>query len=901
MADGRRSVPACMTTIEPGMRITSQDDATTTCAPGPETSLPPVRHLTDLAIVGAGPAGLEAACAAAHSGLSVIVIDERGEPGGQYFKPPVGDGGPRDRQHRRGDALRARFAQSGATLIAGATVWYARRAGDAFDLRYVLHDRQGIVEAATVIVATGAYERPAVVPGWCQPGVMTIGAAQTYARRYGRPPHGRILIAGHGPLGIQLGAELLRLGAPVVGIADRSAIAPLAMAAAARSDAGLVASGAGYLARLAMARVPIWRRTEVTSIAPVTRGGFDVKLTAPGGHGRTRSVRADTVCMGDGFAPQIELPRLLDCPLELDEHDLPRPVRDCTGATPVTGLWIAGDAGGLGGADQAGAQGRLAGQAAARHLGRAVPDDGAAIRRVGRARRFQAALWQSFAAPAREVPSGETIVCRCEGVTADAISAAIADGARSPGHVKRLTRCGMGRCQGRYCNASLLAMLRRADAAVPVSALMAPQLPAKPVRAALLSQERPEWGGHHRTSLGRRPAAGLPFEPLRVSHVDLAVIGAGVTGLCAAWEASRRGASVVCLDRGEPSAEASGGNAGSLHLQLLSWDFGAKAVATTSPALRTLPLQRDSIAQWRDIETELGADFEIQMTGGLMLAENRAQIAFLEQKCEAERSVGIESSVVGSEQIRAIAPHVAERFVAAAWCPGEGKINPLPANEALRRDAERLGVAIEEFAPVEAIVHEKTGYRITTARGTVDAKRLIIAAGGWSAGLAAMLGIAVPVRGAPLQMVVTEPAPPLVSQLIAHADRHLTLKQTSTGQILIGGAWPAHVTPGGRVQVLADSLEGNLWVAARTIPAVGALSIVRSWAAMNIDIDGAPLISLMPGLPGAVVAASANGYTLAPLIGEAAARAALSGTMPSGLLQFGLGRFGRAAQLAAHC
>ena len=234
---------------------------------------------------------------------------------------------------------------------------------------------------------------------------------------------------------------------------------------------------------------------------------------------------------------------------------------------------------------------------------------------------------------------------------------------------------------------------------------------------------------------------------------------------------------------------------------------------------------------------------------------------------------------------------LSDRFAAAAWCPGEGKINPLPANEALRRDAERRGATIEQLAPVTAIARTKTGYRIRTARGTLDVGRLVVAAGGWSAGIAAMLDVEVPVRGAPLQMVVTEPVRPLVSQLIAHADRHLTLKQTSAGQVLIGGAWPAHVTSGGKVEVLADSLEGNLWVAARTVPAVGALAVVRSWAAMNIDIDGAPLVSLMPGLPGAVIAATANGYTLGPLVGAAAAQAALSGTMPAGLSPFGLGRF----------
>jgi glycine/D-amino acid oxidase-like deaminating enzyme len=212
------------------------------------------------------------------------------------------------------------------------------------------------------------------------------------------------------------------------------------------------------------------------------------------------------------------------------------------------------------------------------------------------------------------------------------------------------------------------------------------------------------------------------------------------------------------------------------------------------------------------------------------------------------------------------------RFRGAGQCPAKDKINPLEATPCLAQAARVAGVVIEEFAPVTGITREGMGYLVETPRGR-------IAASGWSFQVAQSLGIHLPIRGAPLQMVVTAPAPPLVPCLLAHADRHLTMKRTASGSVIIGGAWPAITGPVGQSEILNDSLEGNLWVAAHTVPQVASLHVIRSWAAMNIDIDGAPLIGPVPGFDGVTVVATANGYTLGPLMGREAAAAALSGRL----------------------
>lgn len=890
--DGRRSVTACMEEARPGATVLSQDDPSGEVRPAPEEASPFDERACDCIVIGAGPAGLNAAIAVAEAGLTAMVVDERSAPGGQYFKPPS-EGARRlgrDAQHRAGDALRARFRYSGAELVSGATVWFARRSGEGFTVRFLRDGREVSVTAQAVILATGAHERPAPVPGWCGPGVMTIGAAQTFARRYGVAPGRRVLIAGQGPLGLQLAVEFLDMGTGVVGVAERGAMTATHLLRMALADPALSAKGAGYLARIAWVRVPLWRGCEITAIgAPGADGMREVTLDAVGG-GQTRTVTADAVAMGDGFLPQFELARLLGCPLDRDPGGVARVRRAADGATDVPGVWVAGDGGALGGAQVAEAQGRLAGLGATRHLGRDAAPDSGAERRLRRAGRFQAALWTAYGAAPRKAPEGDTIVCRCETVTAERIGAVIDAGARDPGAVKRASRCGMGRCQGRFCTATLLSMLETRGIEVPVESLAAPQLPARPVKVGILSRQKPEWGGHREARPSARPEpAGNT--PLPMARADVVVIGAGVTGLAAAREAALSGASVLCLDRGRAGAEASGGNAGSLHLQLLSWDFGAKAVAGGSPALRTLPLQAESIDLWSQLERDTGGDFAMKVTGGLMLAENSEQIAFLTAKAGAEGKVGIETHVIGPDEIARIAPALSRRFVAAAWCPGEGKIDPLAGNTGLLTAVKAAGVCIAERCPVTGIEQDGEEYIIRTPGGIVHAGRVVIAAGGWSAALGAMLGVVLPIRGAPLQMIVTEPAPPLVPCLVAHADRHLTLKQAASGGLLIGGAWPASVNDAGQSEVLPDSIEGNLWVAAHTVPAVGGLTVLRSWAAMNIDIDGAPLIGSLPNHPRVVVAATANGYTLGPLVGREAAAGVMKGRMRDDLAEFGLQRF----------
>jgi glycine/D-amino acid oxidase-like deaminating enzyme len=894
--DGRAAQRACMTNVAEGMVVQRHRDRPGEVAPRPPLAEAPSGPLpeaaTELAVIGAGPAGLAAAAVAAEGGAVVTLIDERPEPGGQYFKPLAEGHSHRntDRQHRRGETWRARLAALPVMRLTGHTVWYARAEGEGF--RLGLWDAGGAswLTARALILAPGAYERPALVPGWTLPGVTTIGGAQTLARRYRISPGRRLLIAGNGPLGLQLAAELTEGGALPVAVLERARPSrqPAALMAAVLTAPDLVADAARYRLALARAGVPVLEGWEVTALEGGDR--VETAVAAPVDGGATRRFSVDAVALGEGFLPQGELARLLGCDAATDPATgFAVPRRDDEGATTVPGVWLAGDGGGLGGARVALAQGEIAAAAALGWLGHAAATGGAR-RALGRAEAFQRALRQLYQAPPRPAPAYDTILCRCETVTAGSARQAIAQGAADLGALKRITRLGMGRCQGRYCAGPAALMLAEAGHPAPPGHLFAPQVPARPVPAAALAIEKPEWGGHRRAEavfrLPERQGDPLP------ARADMVIVGGGIIGVSAALRATELGFAPLVIERGTVNGEASGGNAGSLHLQLLSFDYGEKALDRGGALLQTLPLQAESIALWQELELRLGADFEIRVGGGLMLAEEAAHIRFLEAKAAAERSVGIDVQVIGRNEIAAIAPEVSPRMVAAAWCPGEGKINPLRATPALAGAARAQGARFAEHVAVTGLVREDDDFILATTAGTIRSPRLVMAAGGWTARLGEMLGLDLPVKGAPLQMIVTETAPAVAPCMLAHADRHLTMKQAEAGNLILGGAWTAGTDPAtGRSRTLTDSIEGNLWVAQRVAPAVAGLHMLRTWAAMNVDIDGAPLLSALPGLPGGVVAATANGYTLGPLMGFRAAEMAAGRKVPKALERFSLARF----------
>lgn len=441
-----------------------------------------------LTVIGAGPAGMAGAVAAADAGVAVTVVDSAPSPGGQFYRQPAARlhaRAPQRMHHgwRAWLALKSRFdrhvAAGRVRHLADHHVWIAQRSGDGYRVHALVgpqQQRSVTVDADALLLATGAYERVLPFPGWTLPGVVTAGGAQAMLKGALVLPGREVVVAGTGPLLLPVAAGLADAGASVSALVESAAGSGFArMAPALAARPGKLAEAAGYAARLAAHRIAILHRHAV-----VAAHGSDrveaVTVAALDAAGRVRPgteklIRCDALAIGHGLLPHLDLALTLGARVEGEAQ--PAVTVDAEQRTSVPGLWAAGEATGIGGAALAQVEGEIAGRSIAAWSGgprRAWQDEDHARspawtdaeRDRRRLRAFSAALRSAYSAPVawiEQVDDGTT-VCRCEEVRAGAIREAVRDyGAADQRTVKLLTRAGMGWCQGRMCGPAVGGLL----------------------------------------------------------------------------------------------------------------------------------------------------------------------------------------------------------------------------------------------------------------------------------------------------------------------------------------------------------------------------------------------------------------------------------------------------------
>ncbi|MBY6136901.1 NAD(P)/FAD-dependent oxidoreductase [Nocardioides marinus] len=428
----------------------------------------------DLAIIGAGPAGMAAAAEAAQRGLAVALLDEQNRPGGQIYREVDRAAGPRGAilgpDYLHGASLTAGIARPEIRYLPGTVVWAVE---DGLRISFTRDGRGGQLEADRVILATGALERPVPVPGWTLPGVMTAGAAQILLKQSGVLPR-RAVLAGSGPLLYLIAAQMVRAGTPPLALVETQTRASLR--AAGRHLPGALrgwrylAKGLKLLAEIRRAGVP--RHTGATAIA--VEGGTAAEALTFRCKGRTHRIPCGTVLLHHGVVPNTQAARSIGVP------HLWSPAQHCF--VPETGTWgetakpgilIAGDGAGIHGAMAAEYAGRIAALKAAEELGRiSAPERDRLASPLLRARSRESAVRPFLDAaypPYAEAlqPADGTIVCRCEEVTAGSIRSHARLGCLGPNQAKAFSRAGMGPCQGRYCGLTVTALLADAHGQSP--------------------------------------------------------------------------------------------------------------------------------------------------------------------------------------------------------------------------------------------------------------------------------------------------------------------------------------------------------------------------------------------------------------------------------------------------
>ncbi|WP_027351348.1 NAD(P)/FAD-dependent oxidoreductase [Halotalea alkalilenta] len=380
----------------------------------------------ELLIVGAGPAGMAAACAAADHGMSVVVIDDNPAPGGQIWRA-----GPRVDLPLRAQALRERFER-----LPGLRLCSATRVIDAPAPGRLLVEREhdaGVIDYHRLLLCTGARERLLPFPGWTLPGVTGAGGLQALIKGGLTVRGERIAIAGSGPLLLACAATVRAQRGRLVALAEQSPWQALA---------GFTIGLWRWPAKLAQAIALANPRYRAASRLIEALGERRLEAVVIESLGERREIACDRLACGFGLVANTELAQLLGCALDergilVDQHQ----------ATSVAGVYAAGECTGPGGSELALVEGRIAGLAAADQY----PLAAALSRRRARWQAFAAQLEQHFALDSSRLPPrrATTLVCRCEEVTLGELEAH-SDWRRA----KLASRCGMGACQGRVCAAA---------------------------------------------------------------------------------------------------------------------------------------------------------------------------------------------------------------------------------------------------------------------------------------------------------------------------------------------------------------------------------------------------------------------------------------------------------------
>jgi NADPH-dependent 2,4-dienoyl-CoA reductase/sulfur reductase-like enzyme len=391
-------------------------------------------------VIGAGPAGLAAARAAALSGDDVAIIDSAHKAGGQYWRHRDSVTGYKsDRSREYLDAITER---ENITFISGASVWSALKDGDLYQINYLQSGVESSLRVEKIIVATGAYDRTIPFDGWDQPGVMTAGAAQALLKGHGVLAGKKVVIAGSGPFLLPVATGLAEAGAEIVALCEANS--PLRWL---QSPLALIANPS-KLVEL------VYYASKIRAYAIPIKFGYRVRKFTNGKAelikgSRRVVVECDVVASGFGFTPDVTVGGILGCEQEVANDGSVHFSVDQQQRSSQHNIWIAGEATGIGGADLSLIEGEIAGLSA---TSQRIPLSLKFKRDCKRA--FARALMRSYPVPRdwlTEV-SSSTCICRCEEVSLGEIRKSVealkADDVRGS---KLFTRAGMGLCQGRVC------------------------------------------------------------------------------------------------------------------------------------------------------------------------------------------------------------------------------------------------------------------------------------------------------------------------------------------------------------------------------------------------------------------------------------------------------------------
>lgn len=422
----------------------------------------PSPDFSPVTVIGGGIAGSTAAIALSRLGLPVTLIDEQSEAGGQIFRAPspyARQTVPPNHEFSGGDTLRGKLAASDVTVRLGTRVWGL---SPSLTLDLIGSDGMSQLPPSTVVVANGATERFFPFPGWTTPRITGLAGASILMRNGGTLPGQTVVVAGSGPLLFSVAHQVLELGGKVAAIVDAGSRTDwFRLGAMLALDPSRMAQALSWMRQLRKAEIPIHHRSFLSS-AQETESGLLLTVSEMDHPQRRHLYAAETAACGYGLKPSTLITRSTGVQ---HHHDALggylEPVTDVAGRTSRPDLYVTGDAAGIRGMAVARLRGLVTAHALAQDRGLISSATYESLTRTPRRqlRRLDAVSRRMLPLmnAGRELAASvhdDTIVCRCERVTAATLRSAIHSGAKDLNQLKAWTRCGMGPCQGRMCEDS---------------------------------------------------------------------------------------------------------------------------------------------------------------------------------------------------------------------------------------------------------------------------------------------------------------------------------------------------------------------------------------------------------------------------------------------------------------
>ena len=334
---------------------------------------------------------------------------------------------------------------------------------------------------------------------------------------------------------------------------------------------------------------------------------------------------------------------------------------------------------------------------------------------------------------------------------------------------------------------------------------------------------------------------------------DIAIIGGGIMGCGAALRVKEGGMDPVVIDQGDIGQGASGVNAGTLSMQI--------------KRVKLMPYAIKGHHEWEMMGDKVG----FKKTGGLTLAFNDREAELLQERMTMKRDAGADITFVNPKKVEEIEPHLAKKIVAASFCPDDGYANSSLSGQYYRGRLTDENIDTIERFKVSEIDINSNGYEISSGNRVIKANRILIACGGWTKHVAAMLGEDLPIRARINTVSVTERAPRIMNGVIGHATGLLTMKQKDNGTVLIGGGWQGKGTPEeGRGAINPETLLPNLQLAQFAVPTLSKVRVVRSWTGFEANVpDFYPLAGQLGEKDNAyILGCVRGGYTIGPYISQ---------------------------------